>query len=246
MKSILFLAILLVTFSVSAQAPATAPVALKDEPHHHLLFENDYMRAWAFGIAGHQATLLHNHDLPYLGVAVGSADFVNAVTGKPEVHVTLTGGQVSYSKGGFSHLVHTETDMPFRNVTIELLRPQGAARNRCVKVVADSPLDCPQTTASALGAATTLVLETDEIAVQSGEVSSIFRIAGADTQLGRVLGVLDQSELNVETPGQPAKKLHSGEALWLNPGAAATFVNTGAGATSRFVLVTFKDSAAAK
>jgi hypothetical protein len=246
MKAIFFSAILLLSCSVSAQAPATAPVALKDEPNHHLLFENDYIRAWAFGIAGHQATLLHNHDLPYLGVAVGSADFVNAVTGEPEAHVKLVDGQVSYSKGGFSHVARTETDTPFRNISIELLRPQGAARNRCVKVVADSPLDCPQATSSALAAGTTLMFETDEIAVQSGEVSSIFRIFGADTQPGRVVAVLDQSELNVETPGQPAKKLHPGEALWLNPGAAATFVNTGAGATSRFVLVTFKDSAAAK
>ena len=244
MKPILFSAVLLLSCAAGAQAPATAPVALKDEPHHHLLFENDYARAWAFGITGHQATLVHNHDLPYLGVAVGAADFINAVTGKPEAHVTLSDGQVSYSKGGFSHLARTETDTAFRAVAIELLRPQGAARNRCVKVIADSPLDCPPTSASALGAATTLVLETDEVAVQSGEVSSIFRIAGADTKLARLLAVLDQSELSVETPGQPAKKLHSGEALWLNAGAAATFVNSGARATSGFVLVTFKDSGA--
>src|SRR6266849_4185709 len=192
MKSILW-AILLLSWAFGAQAPATAPVALKDEPHHHSLFENDYARAWAFGITGHQATLLHNHDLPYFGIAVGSADFINAVTGKPEAHVTLTDGQVGYSKGGFSHVAR---------------------------------------------------IETDEVAVQSGEVASIFRIAGADTQPARLLAVLDQSELSVETPGQPAKKLHSGEALWLNSGAAATFVHTGERPTSRFVLVTFKDSGA--
>jgi hypothetical protein len=244
MKSILFSAILVLSWAAGAQTPATAPVALKDEPHHRLLFENEYVRAWAFGIEGHQATLLHNHDVPYFGVAVGAADFINAVTGKPESHVTLTDGQVNYSKGGFSHLVRTESDTPFRNLTIELVRPQGAARNRCVKVVADSPLDCPPTTASPLGAATTLVFETDEVTLQSGEVASIFRIAGADTQPARVLGVLDQSELTVETPGQPPKKVqvHSGEALWLNAGTAATFVNTGPRATSHFVLVTFKDA----
>jgi len=213
MKSILFSTVLLLSWAVSAQALATAPVALKDEPHHHLLFENDYVRAWAFGITGHQATLLHNHDLPYLGVAVGSADFINAVTGKPEAHVTLTDGQVSYSKGGFSHIARTETDTPFRNFTIELLRPQGAAHNRCMKVVADSPLDCPQTTASPLSAATTLAFETDEVAVASGEISAILRIAGADAQPARLLAVLDQSEVSVETPGQPAKRSGSTPAL---------------------------------
>ena len=244
MKPGLLSVVLLLACAAGAQAPVTAPVALKDEPHHHLMIENDYVRAWAFGIAGHQATALHNHDLPYIGVALGAADFINAVTGKPEVHVTLTDGQISFSKGGFSHLVRAETDAPFRNVTIELLRPQGGARNRCVKVIADSPLDCPSTSASALDAATTLIFDTDEVSVQSGEVSSIFRIAGADTKPARLLAALDQSELSVETPGQPAKALHSGEALWLAAGAAATFVNSGARPTSGFVLVTFKDSGA--
>src|SRR5207245_11737431 len=116
MKSILFSAVLLLSWAVGAQAPATAPVALKDEPHHYSLFENEYARAWAFGITGHQATLLHNHDLPYFGVAVGSADFINAVTGKPGAHRTLTDGQVSYSKGGFSHVARTETRSEERRV----------------------------------------------------------------------------------------------------------------------------------
>jgi len=244
MKSILLSVILLLSWTFRAQAPATAPVAVKDEPHHHLLLENDYVRAWGVSIPGHQATLPHNHDLPYFFVAVGSADFTNAVTGKPEARVTMGDGQLRYSKGGFSHLVRTETDAPFRNFTIELLRPQGAARNRCVKVIADSPLDCRQTTASPLGATATLVFETDEIAVQLAEVSSLLRITDADAQPARLFGILDQSELSVETPGQSAKKLHSGEALWLNAGTVATLLNSGAGATSRFVIVTFKDSGA--
>lgn len=244
MKAILFSAILLLSTAVVGQAPATPAVALTGEPHHHLLFENDYVRAWAFGISGHEATLLHNHDLPYVGVTVGSADFINAVPGKPEAHPKQTDGQVGYSKGGFSHVVRTETDAPFRNLTIELLRAQGGAHNRCVKVIADSPLDCPTTAASPLAAATTLVFETDEVAVQSGEVASFFRITGADTQPARLLAVLDLSDLNVETPGQPVKKLHSGEALWLNAGTAVTLVNSGERPTSRFVLVTFKDSGA--
>src|SRR5574337_457227 len=63
------------------------------------------------------------------------------------------------------------------------------------------------------------------------------QIAGADTKPARVVGVLDRSELSVETPGRPAKKLKSGEGLWLDAGAAATFVNSSGGGTSRFVLV---------
>ena len=235
-------ALLLIAFSLQAQAPATAPVELKNEPHHRLILENDYIRAWAFGINGHDATLLHNHNLPYLGIALGAADFVNAVTGKPETHVTLTDGQVSYSKGGFSHLVRAETDTPFRNFTIELLKPQGAAKNRCVKVIADGALDCPAASASPLDAASTLVLDTDEILLRTGSISHPIQIAGADAQSARLVGILDSTNLNVEIAGQPAKKLNGGEVMWLPAGAVTSLGNAGASNT-HFFLLTFKDSA---
>lgn len=241
MKSTLLSIVLLLSLAASAQAPATAPVALKDEPHHHLLLENDYVRVWAFGIKGHDTTLVHEHPLPYLGITLGPAEFINAVTGKPEVHAKQVDGQISYSKGGFSHLVRTEGDAPFRNFTIEFLKPQGAARNRCVKVVADGALDCPQASAYPLDAVTTAVLETDEILVRSGSVTDPLRIGGADAQPARLLCVLEKSELNLELSGQPAKKLHGGEATWLPAGAVTSLAKTGA-ADARFVLVSFKDS----
>jgi hypothetical protein len=244
MKAMLLGFVLLLAFAVRAQAPAT-PVAIKDEPHHHLLFENDYVRVWAFGIHGHDATLMHNHDLPYFGIALGPADFVNAVAGKAEGHAKLTDGQVSYSKGGFAHLVRTETDMPFRNFTIELLKPQANPRNRCVKVIADGALDCPQTSATPLDLATTQVFETDEVLVRTGSISFQMRITGADAQPARLVAVLEGSDLNVELPGQPVKKLRGGEAAWLPAGAVTSLVNPSAN-DARFDLITFKDSAEKK
>lgn len=240
MKTILLSAILLITFAMRAQAPATNPVALNAEPHHHLLFENEYVRAWGFGIHGHDATLLHNHDLPYFGVALGEADYVNAVVGKPETHAKLADGQISYSKGGFAHLVRTETDTPFRNLTIELRKPQGAPRNRCVKVIADGALDCPPMPSGAM----TPVMETDEVVVRTGAVASAARMDSGDAQLARLVAVLENSELSLEVAGQPAKTLHAGQAAWVPAGTAATLVNSGQG-NARFMLLSFKDSAAA-
>jgi hypothetical protein len=250
MKSIFLGAMLLCCYAVQAQAPApaAAPVALKDEPHHRLIFENEYVRVWAFGITGHDATLVHNHDLPYLGVALGAADYVNAVTGKPETHANLADGQVSYSKGGFSHLVRTETDTPFRNFTIELLKPQGTARNRCVAVVAGQPLgDCPegkQGAANELGLSSIKpVFETDEIVVESGAIAA----GGSYTEVAalpaRLLLVLDQSTLKVESAGQPEKALHAGDVLWIPAKAKPTFANAAASQTCAFDLVVFTDSA---
>src|SRR5580704_1349973 len=91
-------AVLLVACGTRAQAPAANPVPTKDEPHHHLILENSYVRVLHVEVPGHDATLLHAHDLPYVSVTIGPADFINAVAGKPEVHATPVDATVGYSK----------------------------------------------------------------------------------------------------------------------------------------------------
>jgi hypothetical protein len=254
MKTILCSAILLVTFSVRAQAPASSPpVAVQDEPHHHLLLENAYVRAWHFVIAGHETTLLHTHALPYLAVALMPGDYVNGVTGKPEAHVTLDDGQLNYSKGGFSHVVRTDAGSPFQNFTIELLKPQGTPRNRCLKVI-DAPLDCP-VEAAGKPVVETPAFETDEVLIQAGALPpGRFYNAGSFPS-PRLFMILSDSQVSVEAAGSKAKKLHGGEVYWLPAGALVTVTEVspvkGKGKDkdrqdemklSRFYIVVFKDA----
>jgi hypothetical protein len=115
--------------------PAKSPVAITAEPHHHLILENDYVRVFRVEIISPDATLLHRHDLPYAYMSIGKAEFTNAVEGKPDIRISMADGQLGYSNGGFSHLIRTENDLPFYNITIELRHPQGAAHSDCSKVV---------------------------------------------------------------------------------------------------------------
>lgn len=254
MKTLLFSAILLLALSVRAQTPASAPpVAVKDEPHHHLVLENAYIRAWHFEISGHDTTLLHAHDLPYLGVALMPGDYVNGVLGKPEAHATVNDGQLNYSKGGFAHIVRTDAGTPFQNFTIELLKPQGTPRNRCVKVI-DGPLDCP---AEAAGrpVVETPAFETDEILVEAGALASGRFYNAESSPSPRLFVVLSDSQLSVEPAGAKATKLHGGELYWLPAGTSATVNEISSEKKkgkdrnahddmklSRFYIVVFKDS----
>src|SRR5258708_16563306 len=124
---------LLLTFSLRAQAPA--PVPASSEPHHHLVLENPYIRALRVSIPKSDATLLHEHKAPYVFVSLGPADFSNEVAGKPAARVKMVDGQVGYSRGGFVHLVRTDADEQFNNITVELLHVQGEPRNFCDKIV---------------------------------------------------------------------------------------------------------------
>ena len=253
MKALSILALLALAVTLDAQTPlATAPVALKSEPHHHLVLENAYVRAWFFDIAGHDSTLLHAHDLPYLGIALMPGDYINAVAGKPEAHATLDDGQLSYSKGGFAHVVRTDAGTPFKNFTIELLRPQGTPRNRCVKVI-DAPLDCP-VEAAGKPVVETPAFETDEVLIQAGALTQGRFYNAAVSQSPRLIAVLSDSELSVEVSGAKAKPLHGGDLYWLPAGSSAVFTDVRKEKKkdkdaraheelkfSRFFIIAFKD-----
>ena len=258
MKTLLLSAFLLLTLSVRAQAPASAaPVAIKDEPHHHLVLENAYVRAWHFEISGHDTTLLRAHDLPYLAVALMPGDYVNGVAGKPEAHATAEDGQLNYSKGGFAHFVRTDAGTPFQNFTIELLKPQGAPRNRCVKVI-DGPFDCP-VEAAGKPVVETPAFETDELLVVAGALPlGRFYNAGSSPS-PRLFVILSDSQVSVEAAGSKATKLHGGDLYWLPAGTSATVTEvTPQGKKekdrdtreemklSRFYIVVFKEAGGAK
>src|SRR6202521_535708 len=116
MKPLLCSLLLFFAFSISAQAPTAVPIP--KEPHHHLVLENEYVRVFRVSVPAHEATLLHQHDVPYLYVALGPADVINAVQDKPEVHIVMADGQLGYSPGHFAHIARTDSGIPFNNVTI--------------------------------------------------------------------------------------------------------------------------------
>ena len=239
MKPLLCSALLLLAFAANAQAPTAVPIP--KEPHHHLVLENDYVRVFRVSVPAHEPTLLHQHDVPYVYVALGPADVINAVQGKPEAHLTMTDGQVGYSSGGFAHIARNESAAPFNNVTIELLKPQGEPRNRCDKVVPGDPGPC-MVERRLHSYTDTPSFETDEIRVISEEFQPKASVQDVP-ETDRLLVALDQAELTVETPGKADVKLSGGNSLWLSRRTLQIIHNT-VDRPSRFLSINFKDSAA--
>ncbi len=247
--SVAFLAIALslITFPLRAQAPA---ILTAEEPHHHLVLENSYVRALRVSIPTGDATLLHEHGVPYVYVSLGPADFANAVAGKPEVRVKLTDGQVGYSRGGFAHLVRADAGIPFNNVTVELLRPQGEPRNICQKVV-DGPLnDCSSDFSKlpadsplpALAAAmkVTRLFETNDFVITSFSFALKQNYSESGLQHPRLLIVGEDSQLQVEIPGEASRSLHSGDVLWIDAGKKPTILTPGEQKVTHFFILSFK------
>jgi hypothetical protein len=248
MKPLLCSALLLLTFSLNAQAPVAVPIP--KEPHHHLVLENSYVRVFRVSVPAHESTLLHQHDLPYVYVSLGPADVINAVQGKPEAHLVMADGQLGYSPGHFAHIARNESNAPFNNVTIELLHPQGGPRNLCEKVVDGPVLKCPTENKNwpadsplrrlaKVGMIPRRMFETDEIEVSSYSPS----LAGTynqDSRSSRLLLAEDGPRVHVAVEEEGEHSLESGESVWIETGKDWKIILPKQDKPTRFLLIRFK------
>jgi hypothetical protein len=229
--------LLVSAIAVNAQAPT--PVA--NEPHHHVVVKNEYVNAYHVFIGAHDATLLHQHDLPYLFMSVGPADITNAVLGKPEAQLKATDGQVFNSPGHFAHVARPNGDTSFTNITVEFLHPQGTPHNLCVKVVEGPVKDCSgMNVGDAMRVQATPLFETDEFTATSVSLAARVSYTDDTPQQPKLVMMRGQSEVKVTMSGGAGKTLRSGEIVWIPGGASAKITATGAQANSRFVLLSFK------
>ncbi len=242
-KPLLCSALLLLTFSLNAQAPVAVPIP--KEPHHHLVLENEYVRVFRVSVPAHGATLLHQHDVPYLYVALGPADVINAVVGKPEVHLVMADGQVGYSRGGFAHIARTDAGLVFNNVTIELLKPQGEPQNICAEVVPGAAEgNCAKAlTEKRNGVSNVPQFQTEVTVVNLVQLDPDAEQATITPGPGTLFVLLSGSGIQTVVKGKPEGTLGVGDVMWLLAGSNTTFSNPSRKAWS-YLALGFKGSEA--
>jgi hypothetical protein len=229
---------LALSFLAVAQTPREVPVA--EEPSHHKVFENSYVRVFRVTIPANRSSLLHRHDLDYLYVSLGPADIINAVAGKAEIRPKLVDGQLGYAKGGFAH-VATAVGMPFNNVTIELLRPQSAEQNLCAQVVPGGPGSICNRFTGAKDQTFSLEpqMETSEMDVDLVKFDG--QRSESPLRPESLLVSLDDPGIQVNLSGSPGKALRKGEVAWIGPDPHGDVSNPG-GKLCRYLQLTFKDN----
>lgn len=266
----LSVATLLLPFCALAQAPATNPpdtakdiqlnlqdpikpagaVPVSSEPHHAHVFQNSYVRVYNVAVPPLDATLLHQHDLPYIYLTLGTTDVVNAVQGKPEARMILEDGTTRYSPGGFAHIARTDAGIAFHNITIELVHPQELPRNLGEKA-SERPLgSCPQNGMGQMQDRQVPLeqdipcFETSELRMDLVKVDGGRDYTQASPGEAALLIAMNDASLEVSLGGEHIGFLHGGDVQWLPAGVAwkvADFLGT----RSEFLLISFKDSGAA-
>lgn len=224
-----------------------AAVPVSNEPHHAHEFQNDFVHVYNVTVPPLDATLLHQHDLPYIYLTLGQADVINAVQGQPEVHLILEDGATRYTPGGFAHIARTDAGIPFHNITIELVHPQASPRNLGAQS-ADRPLgSCPQNIPDAknnqIPAEQAIhCFETDEVQLDLVRVEGGKNYEDANPKTAALLVAMSNANLDVSLGGGHTAFLHEGDVLWL-PAGMARKVEDFLGIRSSFLLISFKDSA---
>lgn len=228
--------------SLSAQTPASKPdpIPMREEGHHHLVFENSYVHVFFVEIPAHETTLLHYHDLPYISVPPAGDDAPPSAGSGPASAENFA--RIAYAAGKFSHAVTNSGDFVLRNVAVELVRPQGAIRNRCAAVLRDHPreiCDVPDLTSTNPSRHLPL-FESYEIFVESWEVAPGATTLPLDDRMDMLVAGLTDVKISGNSGIDSVNASRGGE-LWIPAGSKPVF-RTAPDRGGHFIAISFKDS----
>ncbi len=219
---------LLLAFAASAQAPEPMPLAhanVPGEPHHHLKIENEYVRVYYVEVPPHESTQLHQHDHDYLFVSLGPADVINAVRDKPEIHLQLKDGETHFTRGGFAHIARNLSDASFRNITIELLKPQEKPENLCAEILFGGGTNfCGKTLATSGGGHGFIVepqMETAAAYLNMVRLEPETKGAASAVPAKSLVVALNDAEVQIDLKGGVTRILHGAEMAWIEAGGNA-------------------------
>jgi hypothetical protein len=231
----LLTAALLAASSLAAQAPE---VEISAEPHHHLAFENKYVRVYNVDVSSNSETLMHWHRHDYIAVNLGAAEVANAVKDKPPVTVKLHDGQTTFASAPFAHIARNQSDQPFRNVTIEIL-DDANLRNSTAKWDEDRALE------TFPGGTQQILFVKDAIRVSEFELQPGATVPRHDYAGPRLLVAvsdldLQENNLGSNAGGKPRKPDHlkPGDSKWFPANDSRTITNTSPN-PARFVTLEF-------
>lgn len=232
MKRLIVAALLLLPLLA---AYAAAPeVELTSEPSHHLVVENEYVRAFQVEVPPQASTLLHRHGHDYLFVTLGDAHVLNEVAGKPPVELTLADGETRFVPGDFAHVAKNLSDQPFRNVTIELLQD---AKTR----TAPSPWPMEGGSKEFPGVRIKVLFVRDGARVSEVTLDPGATVPSHHHDGPHLLVAVSDLDLrsDVEGKGPMPGQFKSGNVKWLPGGYTHTLTNVGK-TVARFVTMEFR------
>jgi hypothetical protein len=234
--------LLLASISTPAQQQS---VEITSEPSHHLVLENAYVRVFDVTVAPKAATLVYRHHNDYLFVTLGDSDVVSARPGEKPAALQLKDGEIHFTPGKFEHAAINQSDKPFHNITIELLKPAtnvktcngDCAQEGCLGATPrsfsveypalNSPVGCPSLEQQ-------ITSDQWKMSLFSVQASVQVEIPSSKALLVAVSDLLIQHQLDGAAP----PKLAPGGIIWL-PTDDVQSIKSATAEPARYVLLEF-------
>ena len=207
---------------------ATAPsVPVLEEPHHHLAVENEYIRAFKVEVPPHAETLMHRHDHDYVFVTIGDARVVSAAEGKAPIELKLPDGETRFTRAPLAHVAKNLSDLPFRNITVELLQDRASR-------------DANTTFPAAAAEMQKVLFIEDGVRVSEYRLAPRAMLLRHEHKRPHLLVAVSDLDMRSDVEGQDPMpgKLKAGDIKWLPGGYTHTLTNTGQ-TEARFVTLEF-------
>lgn len=116
-------------FAAIGDDAATAPLA-RNEPHHHLVLQNEFVRVFRVLIPPGSSTLWHEHDFDYVVLQVNGTTIQVDVATSPQATagtmVTKSLTYVNYAGKRFVHRAHNTDTAVNHQLAFEIIPPSPA------------------------------------------------------------------------------------------------------------------------
>jgi hypothetical protein len=222
--------------AAAGESASLPGVPTSHEQHHHLVLENPYLKVFEVEVGPHDTTMMHYHLHDYIYIVLGDADLTDTVAGKPEVKGKVPDLTVGFSPG-HAHIAANNGGTAFRNITIELLHPQGELKKFYPTINEALSVGTPDEK----GIRQVSVLGTDEMRVVAAGIAASSSWSPADDGRDRLVIIIDKIH---DTSG--AKEKNSpfpvGMLDWV-PAGKSWRVTNNSGKEMKLMVLEFKDAA---
>lgn len=208
---------LLLWTATRAQEGDEVPVDLVNEPHHNVVFENSQVRVFRLVLQPGEATVPHRHKRLYAYLSLRPVTIANEVRGRPPVVVTVEGGELHTSKGGFALAERNKSSETADLLVIEALKSDTAGFS--------TPIGGFRFHDAAFG-------ELFDFPVMRGYLMTIAeggRTEKHDEHYDRLLIAVSDLRLSEDIVGQSSSEfqMKAGDVKWFPRGASHATTNTG-------------------
>jgi uncharacterized Zn-binding protein involved in type VI secretion len=233
------LAVLFLTARLAAFAQDRSVITMDEEPHHHLVLQNDYVKVFNVEVSPGDSIVLHRHDEDTVAIAIGDQVVTVGIPGKPDVHSKNADAQVRLQRSGYMHSTRVDGDTPYHTVAVELLRPQTNFHNVCGEVLVGQPLNCsPSAKEDSSGFSSETLLESGETEVRLVRVHPHQTVSPGNFPFAAVIVALDPATIPSGSPKRKGRFLQAGEFVWLESRHGRPYLNQGDN-DARFIEIRF-------